>query len=134
KEDVVTPAVSVRGLDKSFGGVPVLKGLTFQALPGSVVVLAGENGAGKSTLFNLLMGSMAADAGVITLRGTDFDNPSPRLARELGVAIVPQELAPYDDLSIAENVAVGQEPSRAGILLDRRAMRRHAKDLLAEFE
>lgn len=131
---MVTPALQIRGLAKSFGRVPVLHGMSFDVAPGGVVALAGENGAGKSTLFNLVMGNLSPDEGSIAIRGTDFTHPSPRLARELGVAIVPQELAPYDDLSIAENIAVGQEPCRAWFLLNRGEMHRRARELLTEFE
>ncbi len=130
----MTTALDVRNAVKAFGGVPVLKGLTFSVDPGEVVVLAGENGAGKSTLFNLIMGRLPADAGAVIIRGTELASPTPRAARDLGVALVPQELAPYDDLTVAENIAVGREPRRGGVLLDRRAMNRQARELLAEFD
>lgn len=130
----MVPALQVDGLYKAFGGVPVLHGLSFAVEPGSVVVLAGENGAGKSTLFNIVMGRLPADAGTVTLRGTSLTSASPRVARDLGVALVPQELAPYEDLTIAENIAVGQESRRAGFMLDRKQMRTRARRLLAEFD
>ncbi|QOR70845.1 sugar ABC transporter ATP-binding protein [Ruania alkalisoli] len=130
----MVPALQVDGLFKAFGGVPVLHELSFAVEPGSVVVLAGENGAGKSTLFNIVMGRLPADSGTVTLRGTELTHPSPRHARDLGVALVPQELAPYEDLSVAENIAVGREPRAAGFVLRRRQMRAHARELLAEFD
>ncbi|MFV0427256.1 MAG: sugar ABC transporter ATP-binding protein [Beutenbergiaceae bacterium] len=127
-------ALSVRDLHKGFGGVPVLKGLTFDVAPGSVVVLAGENGAGKSTLFNIITGQLAADQGEVFLQGKPLTHVNPRVARELGVAIVPQELAPYEDLSIAENIAVGREPTFGGFVLNRREMDEYAQQMLADFD
>ncbi len=129
----MTAALQVQHVSKGFAGVPVLRDLTFSVVPGNVVVLAGENGAGKSTLFNLIVGRFAPEEGTITIRGTHLSNPSPRHARELGVALVPQELAPYEDLTVAENIAVGQEPQVGGVL-KRREMHRHARELLAEFD
>ncbi|MFV0426721.1 MAG: sugar ABC transporter ATP-binding protein [Beutenbergiaceae bacterium] len=128
------PALSVVNLHKGFGGVPVLNGLSFDVAPGSVVVLAGENGAGKSTLFNIVTGQLAADEGDVYLQGRQLTHVNPRAATELGVAIVPQELAPYEDLTIAENIAVGREPTLGGFVLNRRQMVEHARELRAEFD
>jgi ribose transport system ATP-binding protein len=129
----MTHALSVQGLKKSFGGVPVLRDVSFDVDPGSITVLAGENGAGKSTLFKIISGQLSPDAGHVQLHGTALEAAHPRAARALGVGIVPQELAPYSDLSIAENLFVGRELRTAGFLLKRGAMRSRTASMLAEF-
>lgn len=126
-------ALSVRTLEKSFGGVPVLRDMNFDLEVGSVTALAGENGAGKSTLFKIISGQLAADRGQVIVRGEPLTHINPRTARELGVGIVPQELAPYEDLTVAENLFVGREPTRAGFILRRRAMIAEASRMLGEF-
>ncbi|GAB2569649.1 sugar ABC transporter ATP-binding protein [Leucobacter ruminantium] len=126
-------ALSVTGLKKSFGGVPVLRDMSFDVAPGSVTVLAGENGAGKSTLFKIISGQLAPDDGTVEIEGSRLDSVNPHAARALGVGIVPQELAPYEDLSVAENLFVGHEPKRFGFVLKRREMVARARSMLEEF-
>ena len=130
----VAPALEVRELRKGFGGVPVLRGVTFSVSAGHLTALAGENGAGKSTLFNIVTGQLRQDAGEVLINGEPLSRPDPQHARRLGVSIVPQELAPYPDLTVYENLFVGRElRTRAG-LLDRRAMAARAKEMLDVFE
>lgn len=126
-------ALSVSGLTKSFGGVPVLRDMSFDVSAGSVTVLAGENGAGKSTLFKIISGQLEADAGSVEVGGVRLDSANPHVARALGVGIVPQELAPYEELSVAENLFVGHEPKRLGFVLRRREMIARAREMLEEF-
>lgn len=92
-----TPALEVRDLHKTFGGVPVPLGVGFSVLPGRVTGLAGENGAGKSTLMKIVSGQYRQDAGQVVVRGQELLRADPIHARALGVGIVPQELAPYPD-------------------------------------
>jgi ribose transport system ATP-binding protein len=125
-------ALAVRRLAKAYAGVPVLRGITFDVAPGTLTVLAGENGAGKSTLMKVVMGQVHADAGSVEVCGATLERADPREARRLGVGIVPQELAPYPDLNVYENFFVGRERRRLG-MLDRRAMAREARELLATF-
>ena len=126
------PALEVRDLHKSFGGVPVLRGVSLSLLPGQVTGLAGENGAGKSTLMKIATGQLRQDSGEVLIEGEVVSHPDPLQVRKLGVAIVPQELAPYPDLMVYENLFIGRElRGRAG-LLDRRAMVAQARTMLSE--
>ena len=107
---MVNPAIAlqVEGIQKSFGGVPVLHSISFDVPSGHVTALAGENGAGKSTLMKIISGQVKADAGVVTLFGETLEQGDPLVSRRAGVSIVPQELSPYPDLSIYENLFVGR--------------------------
>jgi ribose transport system ATP-binding protein len=123
-----------RDLRKSFGGVPVLKGVSLALEPGTVTALAGENGAGKSTMMKIASGQLKADHGEVLVRGERLPAGDPKAAHRLGVAIVPQELASIDDMTVYENLFVGHEiRSRFG-LLNRRAMISAARSALDVFE
>jgi ribose transport system ATP-binding protein len=119
-------------ITKSFGGVPVLKGITLDLEPGSVTALAGENGAGKSTLMKIVSGQYSADGGTVSVQGTHLTPGNPRDAVRHGVAIVPQELASIEDMTVYENLFVGRE-IKTGPFLNRRAMIGEAKEALAVF-
>jgi ribose transport system ATP-binding protein len=118
---------------KSFGGVPVLKGVELRLEPGTVTALAGENGAGKSTLMKIASGQYRPDEGAVSVRGSELPSGNTRAATELGVAIVPQELASIPDLSVYENLFIGRERRMRLGTLDRRAMVREAREQLARF-
>jgi ribose transport system ATP-binding protein len=120
----------MQGVRKAFPGVLALDGVDLEVLAGEVHVLLGENGAGKSTLINVLGGALRPDAGTIAIDGQRVTFASPRDARAHGVAIVHQELALVPTLSVAENVLLGEPPSRAG-LVDRAAMASEARAALA---
>ncbi|MPY78034.1 MAG: ATP-binding cassette domain-containing protein [Actinophytocola sp.] len=127
------PALECAGLTKSFGGIPVLRGVSLRLEAGAVTALVGENGAGKSTAMKIAAGQLKADTGSVTVNGTGLHRADPGLARQLGVAIVPQELAPIEDMTVYENLFLGRElRSRTG-LLDRRGMIADARHLLDEF-
>jgi ribose transport system ATP-binding protein len=115
---------------KEFPGVRALSGVSFDLQPGEVHVLLGENGAGKSTLIKILAGLYAKDAGRILLDGREVEIGSPRRARELGVRTIYQELQLVPQLSVAENIFLGEEPLQASRLIDRRHMLAVASDLL----
>jgi ribose transport system ATP-binding protein len=112
------PAARLRALDvrKAFGGVTALAGASFEAQAGHVHALIGENGAGKSTLMNVLAGAIQPDGGELLLDGAPYRPTSPPLARRAGVAMVHQELSLCPHLTIAENVALGVEPTRFGFV------------------
>ncbi|WP_417269200.1 sugar ABC transporter ATP-binding protein [Celeribacter sp.] len=114
---------------KSFDGVPALKNGALTLAPGEVHALCGGNGAGKSTFLNILMGLLERDSGSILIRGkeTNFRNPSEALAQR--IAIITQELDPIVDMTVAENIYLGREPQRFGVV-DHRTMRQNAQDLL----
>ena len=126
----MTTAVELAGITKSFGGIAALKGVSFDVRPGEVHALLGENGAGKSTLIKIIAGVHKPDGGTIALAGTPTTFASPRDARRLGVATVYQELLLFPELTVAENVFLGQAPWRAWRGLDWDAMRRRARELL----
>jgi ribose transport system ATP-binding protein len=130
----MNPVIEVRNLEKSFGGVPVLRDVSLHVNAGEVVALAGENGAGKSTVMKIVTGQIQRDAGDVLIEGQSVPHIDTQLARSLGVAIVPQELAPYPDLTVYENLFVGREMRTRFGLLDRRGMLAQARKMLDVFE
>lgn len=118
-------------ITKRFPGVVALDGVSFEVAPGSCHALIGENGAGKSTLGKILAGVYVADGGEVRLDGQPVRAPNPLAARKLGIAMVHQELAFCPNLTVAENLCLGDLPHRFG-WLDRRRMRQQARAMLAE--
>jgi len=124
------PAVAVEALFKSFSGVRVLEGISFDIRSGEVHTLMGENGAGKSTLMKILAGVHQPDSGSLRLAGREVALHSPQAALQRGIALIHQEPLSFPDLSVAENIFMGRGmPRRAG-LLDWPAMNRRAKESL----
>lgn len=124
----VDTLVCLRGLCKSFAGVPVLQQVDFELRRGEVHALMGENGAGKSTLMKLLAGIYARDDGVIEVGGRPVDIDGPRAAQALGIGIVHQELNLMGHLSAAQNIFIGREPRRAlGLFLDEERLNADAR-------
>lgn len=121
--------VRLRGISKAFGPVKVLQGVDFDVCGGEVHALMGENGAGKSTLMKVLGGLHAADAGQIEVDGQAVQWRSPADAEAQGIAIIHQELNLIPELTVAENLFLGRELHRFG-LLDQAAMARGAKQAL----
>ncbi|WP_342761270.1 ATP-binding cassette domain-containing protein, partial [Glycomyces sambucus] len=111
----------MRGIGKAFLGVPVLSSVDLTMNQGEVHALVGENGAGKSTLMKILAGVHTADAGTIELGGRAVSFTHPLQAQQARVASVFQEFNLLPELTVAENVHLGREPKRRG-LIDRRAM------------
>ena len=128
------PAVRLlaRGVGKSFSGVRVLDGIDLALRAGEVHALVGENGAGKSTLVKILSGVHGEYDGQILLDGSRVRFAGVRDAERHGVAIIHQELNLVPELDVAGNIFLGREPRVAGLLLDRRAMLRAARELLAK--
>jgi ribose transport system ATP-binding protein len=126
-------ALECRDLSKSFGGVPVLKGVSLSLEPGTVTALAGENGAGKSTMMKIASGQVKPDQGTVLIEGQPLAHADAHAAHRQGVAIVPQELAPILDMKVYENLFIGRELRNRAGLLDRRAMARQARELLEVF-
>ncbi|UOR01337.1 ATP-binding cassette domain-containing protein [Leucobacter allii] len=106
-----TPVMSLRGIGKSFSGVPALTDVSLNVYAGEVHALLGENGAGKSTLMNVATGSLHPDAGSIVFGDEEVASLTPTRAAELGVAIVHQHPAVLPDLSVLENLRVALPPS-----------------------
>lgn len=127
------PFLSFRSISKAFPGVQALDGVSFDVERGSCHALMGENGAGKSTLGKILGGVYVADSGEILLEGQRIEATDPLAARKLGIAIVHQELAFCPNMTVAENLCLGELPNTAG-WLDRDAMKARARAMLAEIE
>jgi ribose transport system ATP-binding protein len=105
-----------QGLSKRYGDNLVLDSVDLCLAPGEAVAVIGENGAGKSTLAKIMAGVIQPDAGDLRLAGRPVNFHSPRDARRAGVGFIPQELAYFPDLTVAENIVVGRWPKRAGFV------------------
>ncbi len=125
------PQFAMAGIRKAFGATVALDDVRFAVAPGEVCALVGQNGAGKSTLMGILAGAIAPDAGSMRIAGRPYQPRTPLDARRAGVAMIYQELSLAPHLSVAENILLGAEPSRRGIV-DWRAMREKASAALAE--
>jgi ribose transport system ATP-binding protein len=126
-------ALEMRDISKSFPGVKALEGVSFECAAGEVHAICGENGAGKSTLFKVLGGVYKPDSGAILVDGREVSFAHPAQARRAGISIIHQELSLLSHRSVAENVFLGLEPTRHG-LLDRAAMRRGTTGLLERLQ
>ncbi|MFF6780445.1 ATP-binding cassette domain-containing protein [Streptomyces sp. NPDC012510] len=124
------PLLALRGIGKSFLGVRVLDGVDLQVRPGEVHAVVGENGAGKSTLMKVVSGVHQPDEGTVEFAGAPRTFRNPREAQQAGIGIVYQELTLLPERTVAENVCLGREPLRRG-LVDRREMLSHTARLLA---
>ena len=128
------PLIEVHGLKKSFGGVHVIRDVSFDISPGEAVALVGDNGAGKSIVVKMISGALHRDEGDIRWEGRSVDIGHPDDARALGIETMYQDLALVPDLDVAGNVFLGCEPMtrRFGVLpvLDRPAMRSRSRELL----
>ena len=108
--------LEIRGLTKSFPGVKALQGVDFTVRRGEVHALMGENGAGKSTLIKVLTGVYPGDGGTMRLDGVQIAPPSPKAAEALGISTVYQEVNLIPHLSVAENICLGRQETRFGMI------------------
>jgi len=121
----------MRGICKAFGATVALSGVSLAVAPGEVCALVGQNGAGKSTLMGILSGALGPDAGTMTLDGAPFRPKSPLEARRAGVAMIYQELSLAPHLTVMENIVLGMEPMRHGLVQWER-VRTTARDALGQ--
>jgi fructose transport system ATP-binding protein len=134
---VTGPILSAHALVKRYGKVVALDHADFELEPGEILAVVGDNGAGKSSLIKALTGAAPADEGEVRFAGRVVRFRSPREARAAGIETVYQTLALSPALSIADNLFMGREVRKAGVLgrwlrmLDRGAMEREARDKLA---
>jgi ribose transport system ATP-binding protein len=124
------PRLEIRRATKRFAGIAAVQEVSLALGPGEVLAMVGENGAGKSTLAKLCAGVHALDEGEILLDGRAVEMASPRRARELGIALIHQELDLADNLDVGANLFLGREPTRFGIV-DRRAIAERSREALA---
>lgn len=123
------PILQLRGINKGFGPVNVLRDVEFDARVGEVTALVGDNGAGKSTLVKCIGGTYTIDSGEYLFDGRPVSVHSPREAAALGIEIVYQDLALCDNLDVVQNMFLGRE-RHTGILLDEIAMEKAAQATL----
>ena len=122
----------VSGVEKSFPGVKALSNIDFAVRKGTVHALCGENGAGKSTLMKIIMGLYKADKGQIYIDEKPVDIKNPIQARELGIAMVAQELNYVPELTVEENLFLGRLPVTKFKKVDWKKVRQEATRLLKE--
>ena len=129
------PILTARGLVKRYGRVTALDDCDFELYPGEILAVIGDNGAGKSTLIKALSGAVTPDHGTIKLDGREVHFRSPEDARAEGIETVYQNLAMSPALSIADNMFLGREWRKPGILgsvfrqMDRPRMEAFARDV-----
>ncbi|MET3790829.1 ATP-binding cassette domain-containing protein [Aquamicrobium terrae] len=132
------PLLTARGLVKRYGRVTALDAADFDLYPGEILAVIGDNGAGKSSLIKAISGAITPDEGEIRLDGKPVAFRSPMEARDAGIETVYQNLALSPALSIADNMFLGREIRRPGVLgkwlrmLDRPAMEKRARAMLSE--
>lgn len=125
--------LEMRDIEKSYGSVPVLKKVNFVLRRGEVHALVGENGAGKSTLIKILMGIVPKNGGHILLNGKEVEIKSPHEAAENGISAVFQELSQVPTLTVSENVFLGKELRKGGLMMDRRKMEFETSRILERY-
>ncbi|MFO1035740.1 MAG: sugar ABC transporter ATP-binding protein [Geminicoccaceae bacterium] len=127
------PLLAMQGVEKRFSGVPALSGASLEVAPAEVHALVGQNGAGKSTMIKILTGAYTRDVGEILFEGRPVAFGSPEAAQRGGISTIYQEINLIPFRSVAENVFLGREPRRLG-LLDWKRMNDGAAALLRRFE
>ncbi len=135
---VVEPILTTRNLVKRYGRVTALDHADFDLYPNEILAVIGDNGAGKSSMIKAISGAVVPDEGEIRLEGRPVNFATPQAAREAGIETVYQNLALSPALSIADNMFMGREIRKPGMLgsmfrmLDRKAMEKIARDKLTE--
>src|ERR1700676_1993096 len=122
--------LSMEGISKQFPGVRALSNVKLDARRGAVHALMGENGAGKSTLMKCLIGIYAPDSGTITFKGEKLNITNTHYALSKGISMIHQELSPIPQMTVAENIYLGREPTTWCGLVDMRKMNSMAAELL----
>ncbi len=111
-----TPVLEMRRIAKTFGNFHALKGVDLTVFPGEIHALMGENGAGKSTLMKILAGAYTASSGDILIDGQPFHIKGPKDALAAGITLIYQEMQLAPNLTVAENIFLGSELSRGGLV------------------
>lgn len=127
------PLLQMQGIVKQYPGVLALKSVSFELLEGEIHCLVGENGAGKSTLTKILSGATDLDSGEIVLDSKRVLISSPSSAQQLGISAIYQEFRLVPDLNVAENILLGNEPTRySPLLVDKKKLHDRARAILAQ--
>jgi fructose transport system ATP-binding protein len=132
------PILQAKGLMKRYGTVVAMNGCDFELMPGEILAVIGDNGAGKSTMIKALSGAVIPDHGEMLLDGKPVNFRSPDDARSVGIETVYQNLAMSPALSISDNMFLGREWRKPGIMgsvfrkMDRARMEKFARDKLSE--
>jgi rhamnose transport system ATP-binding protein len=121
--------LEVHDVTKSFGAVAAVQGVSFPLYGGEAHALVGENGAGKSTIVKMLAGVHRPDTGTLRVKGADVEFAGPADAKAAGIAVIYQEPTLFPDLSVAENIAMGNQPLTRLRQIDRKAMHTNAEAL-----
>jgi D-xylose transport system ATP-binding protein len=125
-----TPLLSLRGINKSFGPVQVLRNVDLDVRAGRVTALVGDNGAGKSTLIKAIAGIHPFDSGQVIFEGNPVSIHGPKQANDLGIEVVYQDLALCDNLDVVHNMFLGREV-KSGITLNETTMEKRAGETLS---
>lgn len=127
------PFLEMKGISKSFPGVKALDKINLSVYRGEVLALMGENGAGKSTLMKILSGVYKKDEGSILIEGNEVDIKNVKVAENLGISIIHQELSVLPNLTVAENIFLGNEKyDKVTKKLDRKYMNEECKKYLKQ--
>jgi ABC-type sugar transport system ATPase subunit len=126
--------VELKGISKRFGGVRALDGVDLELKRGEIMGIVGDNGAGKSTLMKILSGAYTADEGEIWVNGSKARIRNPQDAANLGIGMIYQDLALFNNFDVAKNIYVGRELTYGPfkLLLDKKKMYKQAEQLIRE--
>lgn len=130
---MTSPILEMRNIRKEYPGVLALEDVSFELQAGEVHCLVGENGAGKSTLMKILSGALSKDAGVLLIDGQEMRISSPADSQQYGIGMIYQDFKLVPELSVAENILLGNEPRKSGSpFIDYRVMHETARNILAQ--
>ena len=126
--------VEMKGICKSFGGIQALNGVDLELRRGEIMGMVGDNGAGKSTLMKILSGAYLADEGEIYIDGQKAHIHNPQDAFNLGIGMIYQDLALFNNLDVARNIFIGRELVRGPLnfLMDKKRMYKRAEEVIRE--
>ena len=125
--------IEMKSICKSFGAVKALKNIDFAVRAGETMALVGENGAGKSTLMKVLTGVYTKDTGTILIGGEEVRKNNPVVAKNLGIAQVYQQFEMMDELSVTENICLGDKGFSKHGLVQFKTMMRQTQELLDHY-
>ncbi len=126
------PILTLKNVTKQYPGVTALDHMNLEIYPGEVHALMGENGAGKSTLIKVISGAIKPNGGSIVYEDVTYDSMTPALSKKLGIGVIYQEFNLVPDLSVAENIFLGQKLTN-GHTINRKRMNQKAEELMESF-